>query len=615
LADIINLLPDNIANQIAAGEVIQRPASAVKELLENAVDAGAKNIHLVVRDAGKELMLCIDDGKGMTATDARMCFERHATSKIQNINDLFSIRTMGFRGEALASIAAVAQVELKTRTADAEMGTLIHIANSTVELQEPIATKGGTSIAIKNLFHNVPARRQFLKSNTTELRHIVDEFTRVAMAFPEVAFRFTNGDTDVFNLDSGNLKQRIVGLLGNSYNSKLVPVAEPTDYLEISGFIGTPDAATKTRGAQYFFVNNRYIRSAYLNHAVTKAYTQLIGNDEFPAFFLFLNLDPAKIDANVHPTKQEIKFEDERLIYAFVNSAVKAALSKNSIAPSLDFDLDAGIVHLPSITQPYSSETKERVQGDYLYNSFTQKGQAHLLERSGSVKNWRELYKGADSLQPSTQQDLPLTGDAVHEVLQQASSELSLQQDISLLQVLGKYIVYPKSNGVLLINARRAKQRIYYDRFMQGIAATNEATSQALLHPQTIEFNTADSLIIADVLQDLNALGYILEPFGNNTFIVQALPADEPNGDIVKTIQSIIEQYKYSTHLAKASTRERLLQSMAYNKSLQGPDTMSTSAMQELCTQLFVSTQPEFTPGGDKIFTVLTREELEARFK
>jgi DNA mismatch repair protein MutL len=602
LPDIINLLPDNIANQIAAGEVIQRPASAVKELLENAVDAGATHIHLQIKDAGKELILVIDNGKGMSDTDARMSFERHATSKIQNINDLFSIRTMGFRGEALASIAAVAQVELKTKQHNAEMGSVIHIANSTVSMQEPIATKSGTSIAVKNLFHNVPARRSFLKSNTTEIRHIVDEFTRVAMAFPEVAFRFTNTDTDIFNLDGGNLKQRIVGLMGNTYTSKLVPVHEPTEYLSITGFVGTPDAAAKSRGAQFFFVNNRFIKSAYLNHAVSKAYHQLIGNDEFPAFFLYLQLDPARIDANVHPTKQEIKFEDERMIYAFVNSAVKAALSKHSIAPSIDFELDAGITQLSSITQPFTDNTKAQVKSDYLFNTFAQQGQAHFLEKSGSAQNWKEMYKAAEQL--------PMAGaDTSHH------PQLDLKQEVQVLQVLGKYIVYPKSNGVLLINVRRAKQRIYYDRAMLSTTGSSTMPRQNLLHPVTVELNTADTMILADVLEDINAMGYLIEPFGNNTFIIQAVPADNLTTDVSADLQKMVEHYKYSTELSKLSSRERLLQTVAYNKSQQGADALSASQMQDICAQLFASSQPEFTPGGDKIFVILSMQELEAKFK
>jgi DNA mismatch repair protein MutL len=609
LSQIINLLPDNIANQIAAGEVIQRPASAVKELLENAVDAGATQVHLLIKDAGKELIRVIDNGKGMSDIDARMCFERHATSKIQNINDLFSIRTMGFRGEALASIAAVAQVELKTKQTDTEIGTEVHISNSIVSKQEPAGINNGTSISIKNLFHSVPARRAFLKSNTTEIRHVVDEFTRVAMAFPEVAFKFTNNDTDVFNLDGGNLKQRIVGLLGNTFNSKLVSVNEPTEYLSIAGFVGTPDTATKTRGAQFFFVNNRFIKSAYLNHAVNNAYQQILARDEYAAFFLFINLDPAKIDANVHPTKQEIKFEDEKLVYAFVNSAVKAALSKNSIAPSIDFDLDQGIMSLSSITQPLSEQTKQQVSNDYLFNSFSQKGQAHFIDKGNSVNNWRELYKGAEQIDSEGSK---IISSSINNSEQHM---LELKQDVELLQVLSKYIVYPKNNGILLINIRRAKQRIIYDTLEQNMNSQNTQLAQQLLHPQTLELNTANSLILSEILEDINKIGYLVEPFGNNTYIMQAVPADVDTADAYTEILGIIEQYKYSTDIQKVSASEKLLRTIAYNKSQQGADALSKEQMQDLCSTLFSSAQPEFTPGGDRIFVSMSRDELDTRFR
>jgi DNA mismatch repair protein MutL len=609
LPQIINLLPDNIANQIAAGEVIQRPASAVKELLENAVDAGATQIHLLIKDAGKELIRVIDNGKGMSDIDARMCFERHATSKIQNINDLFSIRTMGFRGEALASIAAVAQVELKTKQASTDIGTEVHISNSVVGKQEPAGINNGTSISVKNLFHSVPARRAFLKSNTTEIRHVVDEFTRVAMAFPEVSFKLTNNDTDIFNLDSGNLKQRIVGLMGNTFTSKLVSVQEPTDYLSITGFVGTPDAATKTRGAQFFFVNNRFIKSAYLNHAVNNAYQQILAKDEFPAFFLFLNLDPAKIDANVHPTKQEIKFEDEKLVYAFVNSAVKAALSKNSIAPSIDFDLDQGIMSLSSITQPISEATKQQVSNDYLFNTFSQKGQAHFIDKGNSVNNWRELYKGAEQI---ANDGSKIMSSSLNDTEQ---SELALKQDVALLQILSKYIVYPKSNGVLLINIRRAKQRIIYDKLVQNLSDGQQSASQQLLHPQTLELNTANSLILSEILEDINKIGYTIEPFGNNTYIIQAVPADTSTTDAMQDILSTIEQYKYSTDIQKVGASEKLFRSIAYNKSQQGVDALNLEQMQDLCSAIFSSAQPEYTPGGDKIFVSMSREQLDAYFK
>jgi DNA mismatch repair protein MutL len=375
--DIIQLLSDHIANQIAAGEVIQRPASAVKELLENAIDAGATEVQLVLKDAGKELVQVIDNGSGMTPTDARMSFERHATSKIRNINDLFSIRTMGFRGEALASIAAVAQVEMKTRKQDSDTGSQLIIEATEVKKQEPCAAPVGTSIMVKNLFFNVPARRHFLKSNTTEYRHIVDEFTRVALAHPQIAFRLWHNGAEQYHLEAGNLKTRIKGLLGNSYEKNLVPVEENTEFLNISGFIGKPEAATRTRGMQFFFINNRFIRSPYLHHALVQAYEGLIEKEAFPFYVLFLEIDPARVDVNVHPTKQEVKFEDDKLMYAYLNAAVKHALAKYNIAPSLDFTLSPEIQQLSSVQLPVTQDTKQETEKGYIFNKFTKKNQAH----------------------------------------------------------------------------------------------------------------------------------------------------------------------------------------------------------------------------------------------
>jgi len=401
VADIIQLLPDNIANQIAAGEVIQRPASAVKELMENAVDAGATRIQLVVNDAGKALVQVIDNGKGMSETDARMSFERHATSKIKVIDDLFHIKTMGFRGEALASIAAVAQVELKTRRAEDELGTYIEIENSAVIKQEPCSASIGTSISMKNVFFNVPARRNFLKSNPAELRHIVDEFIRVALSFPEIFFSLTSNGQQIFHLESGSLKQRVTQILGNQYAAKLVSIKEETDYMNIYGFVGKPDTARKTRGEQYFFVNNRFIRSAYLNHAVMSAYQEMIAKDSFPLYVLFIDLDPSQIDINVHPTKQEIKFEDEKIIYAFVQAAIKHALAQFSIAPSLDFSLNAEIQQLDAVSKPFTSDKQESVAASSsLFKTFTQKHQAHFIEptEKSELKHWKDFYEPKEKL-------------------------------------------------------------------------------------------------------------------------------------------------------------------------------------------------------------------------
>src|SRR5512138_3199275 len=399
MADKILLLPDNIANQIAAGEVIQRPASAVKELLENAVDAGATEIKLIINDAGKSLVQVIDNGMGMSETDARMCFERHATSKITTIEDLFHIKTMGFRGEALASIAAVAQVELKTKRAEDETGTYIEVENSMVRKQEPIAVPNGTSIAMKNLFFNVPARRNFLKSNTAEMRHIVDEFTRVALAFPHIFFSLTANNQQIFHLEAGSLKQRVLQLLGNPYNTKLVTVKEETDYMNIYGFAGKPETAKKTRGDQYFFVNNRFIKSAYLNHAVMNAYQEMIPGDSFPMYVLFIDLDPAQVDVNVHPTKQEIKFEDEKIVYAFVQAAIKHALAQFSVMPALDFDLDASIQQLPSIQQPFTDERQSAATSTSIFKGFTEKHQAHFIEPTNrsELRHWKDFYESSES--------------------------------------------------------------------------------------------------------------------------------------------------------------------------------------------------------------------------
>ncbi|HET7003110.1 MAG TPA: DNA mismatch repair endonuclease MutL, partial [Puia sp.] len=393
--DLIELLPDNIANQIAAGEVIQRPASAVKELMENAIDAGASQVKLIVQDAGKSLVQVIDNGRGMSVTDARMAFERHATSKIRNIEDLFRIHTMGFRGEALASIAAVAQVELKTKRPVDENGTSIEIENSVVKKQEPVAFPNGTSIAMKNLFFNVPARRNFLKSNAAEMRHIVDEFIRVALSFPDIRFILIGNGQEVFHLEKGTLKQRIVQILGVHYTSKLVTVQENTDYLNIVGFVGKPDVAKRTRGDQYFFVNNRFIRSAYLNHAVMTAFQQMIPGDSFPLYVLFIEIDPSRVDINVHPTKQEIKFEDEKVVYAFVQAAVKHALAQFSITPSLDFDLDPTIQQLDAINKPVSPQAGQDIESSSLFKTFTRKNQAHFIEpvSNSELAHWRTIDK------------------------------------------------------------------------------------------------------------------------------------------------------------------------------------------------------------------------------
>ncbi|HEX5654338.1 MAG TPA: DNA mismatch repair endonuclease MutL, partial [Chitinophagaceae bacterium] len=494
MADSITLLPDNIANQIAAGEVIQRPASAVKELLENAVDAGATEIKLIINDAGKSLVQVIDNGSGMSETDARMSFERHATSKIKSIEDLFQIRTMGFRGEALASIAAVAQVELKTKQADEEAGIYIEIDNSVVKKQELIATPTGTSIAMKNLFFNVPARRNFLKSNNAEMRHIVDEFTRVALAFPPIFFSFTQNGQQLFHLEAGSLKQRIIQLLGNHYNAKLVTVKEETDYMNIYGFVGKPETAKKTRGDQYFFVNNRFIKSPYLNHAVMNAYQEMISSDSFPMYVLFIDLDPAQVDVNVHPTKQEIKFEDEKIIYAFVQAAIKHALAQFSITPTLDFDLDASIQQLPSIQQPFTEEKRSAAAAGTIYKGFTQKNQAHFIEPGtrSELKHWKEFYQS-----PEAGAGLP-PAPAINPEETPADRSSGMEDDIALSQLLNTYIIVPGKNNFLLVHQQAAHERVLYEQ-MKKASQDKPIATQRSMFPVTLDLVPADTVILEEI--------------------------------------------------------------------------------------------------------------------
>ena len=617
MPDIIGLLPDNIANQIAAGEVIQRPASAVKEMLENAIDAGATQIHLIIKDAGKELIQVNDNGKGMSPIDARLCFERHATSKIKSIDDLFAIRTMGFRGEALASIAAVAQVELKTRTENDEIGTCILIDNSTVRSQEPCQSAVGSSLAVKNLFFNVPARRNFLKTNTVEMRHIVDEFIRVAMANPAIGFQFTNNNKDIFNLEKGKLKQRIIALLGNNLMSKLVPVEEPTDFVQITGFVGTPDISTKTRGNQFFFVNDRFIKSPYLNHAVSQAYRELIGKDEFPLFVLFIDIEPKRVDINVHPTKQEIKFEDDRIIYSFVSSAVKHALSKYSIAPSLDFSLDSSIEHLTAVTQPFSRQTQEHTKGDFLFQSFTEKGQAHFLNKKEDVRHWKDMYKiqeqFAGTALPENNQDenRPSAANTYDVKIETEQQTAFLKEEFtpSYTQINLSYIVVSTKTGFLLVDQQLAHQRILYERFEQ-VTSTPISIQKCLL-PQTFELPPSDAILLLGMLPDLLELGYEVEEFGKNSFILQGIPADVKQGNEISSIEKILEAFKHASSDVRLDKRERLIRTLAMQRAIQHGKKLSEREMERLMQDLFVCEQPQLSPTGKKIFAKLSSHDID----
>ena len=625
MPDIIQLLPDNIANQIAAGEVIQRPASAVKELMENAVDAGATEIKLLINDAGKALIQVIDNGKGMSETDARMAFERHATSKISNIDDLFRIRTMGFRGEALASIAAVAQVELKTKRDEDEAGTFIAIENSMVTKQEPIAATTGTSIAMKNVFFNVPARRNFLKSNASETRHIVDEFIRVAMAFPEVFFSLTSNGQEVFHLEKGSLKQRIVQILGNNYNSKLVAVQEKTDYLNIYGFVGKPETAKKTRGDQYFFVNNRFIKSAYLNHAVTNAFQEIITADSFPAYVLFIDLDPAQIDINVHPTKQEIKFEDEKIVYAFVHAAIKHALAQFSITPTLEFDLDINIQQLDAVSKPFTADKQAAAASSDLYKDFTQKHQAHFISptNKAELKNWRDFYEPVDAgSQPQKFESLldsiknpEATNESINNQPGVNNNDLRFQvlSDAPLLQIHNAYIIVPTTRGYILVHQQLAHERILYERFNEAFKGKAMAIQRSLF-PVTLQFATPDAILLGELLEELHLLGYQVEPFGKDAFVVQGTPADVDTGDEKKAIENLLEQYKHFSSDVKFSKREKLVRAMVYQQAVKSGKSLAEKEMKSLINDLFECLQPNTTAGGNPTYIEFKNDYLERLF-
>jgi DNA mismatch repair protein MutL len=607
--DKITLLPDNIANQIAAGEVIQRPASAVKELLENAVDAGATDIKLIVADAGKSLLQVIDNGSGMSETDARMSFERHATSKIKSIDDLFHIRTMGFRGEALASIAAVAQVELKTKRTEDETGVYIEVENSAVVKQEPVAAPTGTSLAMKNLFFNVPARRNFLKSNAAEMRHIVDEFTRVAMSFPEIQFSLTANNQQLFHLEAGSLKQRIVQLLGNNYNAKLVSVKEETDYMNIYGFVGKPETAKKTRGDQYFFVNNRFIKSPYLNHAVMSAFQQMIAPDNFPMYVLFIDLDPAQVDVNVHPTKQEIKFEDEKIIYAFVQAAIKHALAQFSVTPTLDFELDASIQQLSSVQQPFTEERKSAAAAGSIFKGFTQKNQAHFIDKNekGELKHWREFYEEASSKKEVASEDTAIVN--THTPL--ATYHSPLAEDVS--QILNTYIITPSPNGFLLIHQQAAHERVLYEQLKKASEHKPVATQRSMF-PSTLELAPADAAVMEEISSDLQHLGYLIEPFGKNTYVIQGTPADVETGNEKHVIDILIEQYKHFSPEVKFSKREKLVRSLARQQAIKSGVRLTEREMRQLLTDLFACEQSNITMDGNPTYLEFKQEQLERMF-
>src|SRR3984885_15223497 len=617
MPDIIQLLPDAVANQIAAGEVVQRPASAVKELIENAIDAGADKIQLILKDAGKGLIQVIDNGCGMSLTDARMSFERHATSKIRKAEDLFAIRTMGFRGEAMASIAAIAQVELKTRRHEDELGTCIFIEGSEVLSQEACSANTGTSICVKNLFFNTPARRNFLKSNPVEMRHIIDEFQRMALANPQVFFSLHHDGQEVYHLPQATLKQRIVHLFGNNYNERLVPVEEDTSVIKLRGFVGKPEYARRTRGEQFFFVNNRFIKDAYLNHAIMMAFKELLPEDTFPLYVLFIEIDPAKIDINVHPTKTEIKYQDEQTIYAIIRSAVKRSLGRYNITPSLDFDQENSIEHLvtlkpleeivaPTITfnpdyNPFNADKKIEREIPFLRNTSE-------YRNSPIPQNWDTLYEISKRDEPVQQQ---MHSEKSIEVDDQ---ELNKPSERQLFQVHNRFILSQIKSGFMVINQQAAHERILYERFLLQLQ-NHSGVSQQSLFPQSVTLNSGDFELLKELLPDIRALGFDIREFGKNTVVVEGVPADLGNTAEGEILEQLIEGYKNNQAVLKLDKRDSLARSLARNAATKAGTKMSLEEMNLLIDQLFACQMPNVALNGKLVITTFTIEELLERFE
>ena len=614
LTDIIKLLPDSVANQIAAGEVIQRPASAVKELLENSLDSGATQIDLIVKDAGKTLIQVIDNGCGMSETDARMSFERHATSKIQKADDLFAIRTMGFRGEALASIAAIAQVEVKTKRTDDELGTQINIEGSVVKNQVPVAMKSGTQIAVKNLFFNVPARRNFLKSNPAEMRHIVEEFHRTSLMHPEVAFSLISNDKQIFHLNAGNLKQRIVALFGNAYNERLLPVSQQADTVNIQGFIGKAVYAKKTRGEQYFFVNNRFIRHPYLHHAIENAFQELLPKDSFPTYFLNIQIDPAEIDINIHPTKTEVNFQDTKLIYAILHAAVKKTIGQHNLAPMIDFDEPTDYpIDFGEISRANRPINPPSIEIDRSFNPFHQTDSKDFKIKSSqsgqSIGNWRVLYSDEEHPQP----DVRAEGEE-QITLNKQSDLTELPGNNRLLQLRQRFIVTAIRSGLMIIDQHLAHWRILYEKYLKQLERGQHGSQQELF-PQQIRLNSEDAAILMEIIQDLLILGYQINPVNSNTFIINGTPDGLKDTAIQELIEQMLEQYKKNTVDLQLQKKLNLARTMSAQTAVKYGHVLSEREMTALIDQLFACQVPEVSPDGRKIIVTLPLDQLQQLFK
>jgi DNA mismatch repair protein MutL len=602
MSDVIKLLPDSVANQIAAGEVIQRPASVVKELLENSVDAGAREITVIIKDSGKTLIQVIDDGSGMTETDARLSFERHATSKITSAQDLFAITTKGFRGEALASIAAVAMVELKTRRKDSETGILVVINGSKVEIQEPCSCPVGSIFSVKNLFFNIPARRKFLKSDNTEIRHIVSEFQKIVLAHPDIHFTLHNNENEIYNLGSGNSRQRIIGVFGKQINQDLITLETETSLISIKGFIGKPEMARRTYGEQFFFVNNRFMKHPYFHKAVVEAYQNILPAEAIPSYFIFMEADPASIDINIHPTKTEIKFEDERSIWQILMASVREALGRFNIVPSIDFENEA-LIDIPVRSSSSFIPEPPKIEINTEYNPFD--GEDRALGRSGYVDrfekertpNWEKLYAGLEK-----KADNPEHFDRISE------------SQRKFFQVKNKYIACPVKSGFMLIDQKRAHERVLYEGFLDCLS-NNRAVSQIDMFPVTAVLNPADYFILKEIEPELELLGFSFQHTGMNQITINGRPSGSDSSDPLEILDILLEGYKNTQADPSTGAKEKIAAAMADASAIRYGRVLSHSEMEDLFDTLFACQSPNYSARGKPVINIITLEDIDKRFK
>lgn len=616
MADIIKLLPDHVANQIAAGEVVQRPASVVKELMENAIDAGASTIKLVVKDGGKTLIQVIDDGVGMSVTDARLSFERHATSKIQKAEDLFQLNTKGFRGEALASIAAIAHVEMQTRTAEDEVATHIKIEGSKIISQEVTVAPKGTSMMVKNLFFNIPARRNFLKSNNVELRHIMDEFHRVALAHSTINFHFYNNGSELFNLPTSNSRQRIVNIFGAKTNEKLVPVNEDTQVVQISGYISKPEYTKKSRGEQFFFVNNRFIKSPYLHHAILGAFDGLIKKENHPGYFLYLTVDPGSIDINIHPTKTEIKFDDEHTLYAILRSTVKHSLGQFNVIPSLDFEQDQ------NLETPYNYKDKSaelpRINVDSSFNPFKDGSGTGTAQRPSfhkqNTKSWDSLYVGMESNigKNSGFSSVSFESDTITGSIFENKKEI-IDTGTTTFQLRRKYIVTTIKSGMVVIDQSRAHQRVLYEKFLKNITI-KEAVSQQLLFPLSLTFSKSDCAIIEEIQDSLTTVGFVFDNITEEEVTVTGVPLSVPESEVGIILDQLISDYQQDFVVDGFSQTDILAKTLAKSLSVKTGEILDSDSQLALVNDLFACKESGISPFNKPIYVTITEDDIDKKF-